>query len=46
MSNVLSKPLLLTMAITAGPVVANIHYNQPLLADNAGTFGITEDKAG
>ncbi|PWW38862.1 MULTISPECIES: MFS transporter [Paenibacillus] len=46
MPNGLSKPLLLTMAIASGLAVANIYYNQPLLADIAGTFGITEYQAG
>lgn len=33
------------MTIATGLVVANIYYNQPLLADIAHTFGITDKKA-
>ncbi|THF73179.1 MFS transporter [Cohnella fermenti] len=42
----LSRGLLLTMAFSAGMTVANLYYNQPLLADIARSFGITADAAG
>src|SRR5277367_3844975 len=34
------------MATTVGVIVANIYYVQPLLADIAGTFGLTVTRAG
>jgi predicted MFS family arabinose efflux permease len=33
------------MTIATGLVVANIYYNQPLLADMAHTFGVSDNKA-
>src|SRR5436190_18781667 len=34
------------MAVTVAVIVANIYYIQPLLAQIAGTFGLTVDRAG
>ncbi len=44
MTNDLSKPLLLTLAIASGLAVANIYCNQPLLADPLGGDGCTESQ--
>ncbi|MDB5144578.1 MAG: transporter [Mucilaginibacter sp.] len=41
----LTKFTLWIMTIATGLVVANIYYNQPLLADIAHTFNITDKKA-
>ena len=41
----LTKPLLWLMAISACLVVANNYYNQPLLADIAREFSISEEQA-
>jgi predicted MFS family arabinose efflux permease len=42
----LSRTTLWIMAATAGLVVANNYYNQPLLVDFANTFSVTEAAAG
>jgi Arabinose efflux permease len=42
----LSKGLLLTMAFATGTTVANLYYNQPLLADISRSFGVSPDAAG
>ena len=42
----LSKSLLLLMALSAGMTVANLYYNQPLLADIGRTFGVGPDAVG
>ncbi|MCM3629578.1 MFS transporter [Paenibacillus glycanilyticus] len=42
----LSKGLLLLMAFTAGMTVANLYYNQPLLADIGRSFGVAPDEVG
>lgn len=44
--NYLTKGLTLLLAITSGIAVANIYYNQPLLAEIAKTFHITSRAAG
>ena len=38
----LSDPVLYLMSISAGLVVANLYYNQPLLHQIATTFGVTD----
>ncbi|CAM3830527.1 MFS transporter [Cohnella lubricantis] len=42
----LSKGLLLFIAISSGLTVANLYYNQPLLADICRSFGADPDEAG
>ena len=41
----LTQFTLWVMTVATALVVANIYYNQPLLADIAHTFGITDKKA-
>ena len=42
----LSRGMLLLMAFSAGMTVANLYYNQPLLADIGRSFGVGPDEAG
>lgn len=42
----LSRGLLLLLATTSGLAVANLYYNQPLLADIGRTFGVSSNAAG
>lgn len=42
----LSRFLVLTMAVTAGIAVANLYYIQPLLAEIAASFGVTQSQVG
>ncbi len=42
----LTKGLIILLALAAGISVANLYYNQPLLADIAETFGISFQKVG
>lgn len=45
MKNNLSNSLLYLLSISAGLVVANLYYNQPLLHDIATTFNVTDAEA-
>lgn len=38
----LTNPVLYLMSISAGLVVANLYYNQPLLNQIANTYGVSE----
>ncbi len=42
MKNNLSNPVLYLMSISAGLIVANLYYNQPLLSQMAASFSVTE----
>lgn len=42
----LSRFLVLIMAVTAGIAVANLYYIQPLLAEIAASFGVTQSQVG
>jgi predicted MFS family arabinose efflux permease len=42
----LSRPLLVTMSVASGVAVANIYYNQPLLAEMARTMDVNSHEAG
>jgi len=42
----LTRAILWTMAVTGGATVANLYYNQPLLADIARQFGVSPDTVG
>ena len=42
MKQTLSNPVLYLMSISAGLVVANLYYNQPLLHQIATTFGVSD----
>jgi len=42
MKNNLSNPVLYLMSISAGLIVANLYYNQPLLSQMASSFSVTE----
>jgi predicted MFS family arabinose efflux permease len=42
----LTRGLVLLMAIANGLIVANLYYLQPVLADVARTFGVTEGQVG
>lgn len=49
-NSALAKPLtpglILLMAVSSGITVANLYYNQPLLADIGRTFGVGAEQAG
>lgn len=38
----LTNPILYLMSVSAGLIVANLYYNQPLLSQIANTYGVTE----
>lgn len=42
MKNKLSNPVLYLMSISAGLIVANLYYNQPLLGQMAASFSVSE----
>ena len=42
----MNRPLVLTMAVACAISVANLYYNQPLLALMARSFGVTETQVG
>ncbi|MBW7461258.1 MFS transporter, partial [Paenibacillus sepulcri] len=42
----LTKGLILLMSAASGMAVANLYYNQPLLADIGRTFHVSSDAAG
>jgi predicted MFS family arabinose efflux permease len=45
-ARVISRPLVILLAVSCGATVANLYYAQPLLSDIAKAFGVSDGSAG